>query len=85
MLVSKPSSVAEAEGEEKDEEKSNSRPPWALVSSGEEVTEEELEKLADEFASQIPEEKFSLAQIQEFLIRHKDDPRNAVKKIGERG
>jgi hypothetical protein len=40
-----------------------------------------LSSLADEFAAQVPEETLSLAQIQEFLIRQRGDPRRAVEGV----
>ncbi|KAM3072364.1 hypothetical protein ACMFMG_009173 [Clarireedia jacksonii] len=38
----------------------------------------ELEELAEKFADELPENKFSLAAIQGFLLGYKHDPRDAV-------
>jgi chaperone BCS1 len=43
------------------------------------IDSEELKKLADTFADELPENKFSLAAVQGFLLRYKHDPRAAVK------
>ena len=42
----------------------------------------ELEKLALEFASKIPEEKFTPAQLQGYLLNKRTDPREATRDIG---
>jgi len=42
----------------------------------------ELEKLALEFASEIPEESFTPAQLQGYLLNKRTDPREATKDIG---
>lgn len=42
-----------------------------------------LSGLATEFADQLPEGKFSPAEIQNFLLEHRDDPSGAVAKVGE--
>jgi chaperone BCS1 len=43
------------------------------------IETEELKRLADTFADELPEDKFSLAAVQGFLLRYKHDPRAAVK------
>ncbi|RKO91364.1 mitochondrial chaperone BCS1, partial [Blyttiomyces helicus] len=54
----------------------NSAPTTTLTSA-------ELESLADEFARQIPDKKFSMAQIQGFLMKWKNSPRDAKAFVGE--
>lgn len=39
--------------------------------------------LANEFASRIPERKYSLATIQNHLIKYKDDPRRSIERLDE--
>jgi len=40
-------------------------------------------KLAKEFASRIPSEKFTPAEVQSFLLSHKNDPRSAMKHLDD--
>lgn len=42
-----------------------------------------LPGLATEFANQLPEGRFSPAEIQNFLLEHREDPSGAVAKVGE--
>jgi len=44
---------------------------------------EGLEDLAKEFAEQIPDETFTPAEIQNHLMRYKNDPREAVRTVEE--
>jgi chaperone BCS1 len=44
---------------------------------------EGLEDLAKEFADQIPDDTFTPAEIQNHLMRYKNDPREAVKTVEE--
>ena len=41
-------------------------------------SEEEIKILADRFADQVPVSKFTIAEIQGFLLRNKNNPKNAV-------
>ncbi|KAH7079754.1 BCS1 N terminal-domain-containing protein [Paraphoma chrysanthemicola] len=43
---------------------------------------EEITKLAQKFAEKFPEEVFSPAEIQGFLLMHKTDPAGALEKVG---
>ena len=45
------------------------------------MTREELHTLAATFAERVPEEEFSPAQFQEFLVPRKKDPRKAVEEV----
>jgi len=47
------------------------------------VPKEELERLAEKFADELPENKLSLAAIQGFLLRFKQDPQVAVENAKE--
>ena len=47
------------------------------------LEEEELNKLAKEFASNIPEEEVSVAALQGFLLKNKARPRDCVKEVAE--
>ncbi|QKX61641.1 uncharacterized protein TRUGW13939_08793 [Talaromyces rugulosus] len=47
------------------------------------VGEDELERLTKAFASQIPEEEFSPATIENFLLQHKHSPVHAVDGVQE--
>jgi chaperone BCS1 len=42
---------------------------------------DELQPLADKFAAHLPEDKFSPAEVQNFLITRKKDPYKALKEI----
>lgn len=42
---------------------------------------EDCEALADEFAAHLPERKVSMAALQGFLMRHKNDPKSALGDI----
>jgi mitochondrial chaperone BCS1 len=41
----------------------------------------ELEKMADDFANNLPEATFSPAEIQGYLIMHKEDPQSAIAEV----
>ncbi len=41
----------------------------------------EIQKLAEAFAAEIPDGRFSAAEIQGFLIGHRKDPKEAVDSI----
>ncbi len=45
--------------------------------------EEELAQTARSFAVQVPDDMFSPAEIQGFLLKRKKEPRKAVEEIGE--
>ncbi|KAJ4175520.1 hypothetical protein NW767_015758 [Fusarium falciforme] len=45
--------------------------------------EEELSSLSEEFGKLIPEEVFSPAEIQGFLLKRKDDPRKALAEVAD--
>ncbi|KAG5927188.1 hypothetical protein E4U42_002507 [Claviceps africana] len=47
-----------------------------------EMTKEKLEALSQQFASQIPDRVFSHAEIQNFLLEHRDDAIAAAEKAG---
>jgi chaperone BCS1 len=47
------------------------------------LEEEELEKLAKEFASNIPEDEVSVAGLQGYLLRNKARPRECVKEVAK--
>jgi chaperone BCS1 len=49
----------------------------------EEVQGEELGRLASRFAEQVPEDLFSPAELQGFLLKRKKDPRKACEEIGK--
>ena len=57
----------------------------ALKEKGEEeeLTKEELQVVARQFADEIPENVFSPAEIQGFLLKRKKEPRKAVREVGE--
>ncbi|KAJ4286025.1 hypothetical protein N0V88_008140 [Collariella sp. IMI 366227] len=42
-----------------------------------------LKNLAEKFVSKVPPKEFSPAELQGFLLKHKDMPENAVMKVGE--
>lgn len=42
-----------------------------------------IERLAEEFATHVPEEKLSPAKILSFLLEHKDSPADAVDRVQE--
>lgn len=42
--------------------------------------EERLERLAEDFATKVPEDQFTPAEIQGFLLQSMDEPENAVNK-----
>jgi chaperone BCS1 len=46
-----------------------------------ELKEGELEKIASRFASKIPDDTFSPAEIQGFLLKRKKDPRKALDEV----
>lgn len=41
------------------------------------------EVLAQEFASALPDRKISMAKLQEHLMKHRDDPREAAARAKE--
>jgi mitochondrial chaperone BCS1 len=47
----------------------------------EELSPEELSELAGRFAKQVPDDMFSPAEIQGFLLKRKKDPRRAVLEV----
>ncbi|CRG91084.1 putative mitochondrial chaperone BCS1-B [Talaromyces islandicus] len=49
----------------------------------EEEERENIERLAKEFASKIPSDEFSPAEIQELLVKNKHSPANAVANVEE--
>lgn len=48
----------------------------------EELTAEELKKIATEFSDQVEDDMFSPAEIQGFLLKRKKDPRKALHEVG---
>lgn len=46
-----------------------------------ELKEGELEKIASRFANKIPDDTFSPAEIQGFLLKRKKDPRKALDEV----
>lgn len=46
------------------------------------VTMEELQVIATEFAERVPDGQFSPAELQGFLLKRKKDPRKAVEEVG---
>jgi chaperone BCS1 len=63
--------------------------PAVIVSHGrvekikdEELSPEELSNIAGEFAKQVPDDMFSPAEIQGFLLKRKKEPRRAVLEVG---
>ncbi|KAJ0419813.1 P-loop containing nucleoside triphosphate hydrolase protein [Aspergillus carlsbadensis] len=63
---------------EKDDEKT------AVVEKKEKLsTGAELETLADAFSKRIPQGRFSVAEVQGFLLRYKRQPHEACEKVGE--
>jgi chaperone BCS1 len=51
--------------------------------STEEVEPEKLKAMAEQFAEQIPEDTFSPAEIQGFLLNKKKEPSRAVNEVAE--
>jgi chaperone BCS1 len=47
------------------------------------VQGDEIERLAKAFAAQVPEEEFSPADVQSFLVQHKSSPADAVNGVQE--
>lgn len=66
----------ELEGEEFELHKSPS------PDAKQDLAEDEVAPLAQEFASKVPANEFSPAEIQGYLLRHKRSPRDAVANIG---
>lgn len=50
-------------------------------STGHHYSEDEFKSLADEFAEIVPENKFSPAEVQSFLITKKKDPQRAMAEV----
>ena len=48
----------------------------------EELSPDELSEIAASFAKQVPDDMFSPAEIQGFLLKRKKDPRRAVLEVG---
>lgn len=48
----------------------------------EELSPDELSDIAARFAKQVPDDMFSPAEIQGFLLKRKKDPRRAVLEVG---
>jgi chaperone BCS1 len=48
----------------------------------EELSPDELSEIAASFAEQVPDDMFSPAEIQGFLLKRKKDPRRAVLEVG---
>ncbi|KAJ4424560.1 hypothetical protein N0V82_000690 [Gnomoniopsis sp. IMI 355080] len=46
------------------------------------ITIEELQVIATEFANKVPDGQFSPAELQGFLLKRKKDPRKAVEEVG---
>lgn len=46
-------------------------------------SEDDIKSLADEFAEMVPEDKFSPAEVQSFLITKKKDPKQAMAEVGK--
>jgi len=46
------------------------------------LSEEELSQIAEEFSKQVPDDMFSPAEIQGFLLKRKTDPRKALVEVG---
>jgi chaperone BCS1 len=46
-----------------------------------EVSEKELSSIAEKFASKVPSDTFSPAEIQGFLLKRKKDPRKALVEV----
>lgn len=65
----------------------SARPPLSISSIKREekelprLADEEIKELAEQFARYIPENTFSLAQVQGFLLTKKIDPRGAVENV----
>jgi chaperone BCS1 len=47
----------------------------------EDLSEEELSKIARKFAAQVPDDMFSPAEIQGFLLKRKTEPRRALEEV----
>lgn len=52
-----------------------------LAPVAEELSEEELSEIAEQFSQKIPDNLFSPAEIQGFLLKRKKDPRRAVDEV----
>ena len=50
-------------------------------SAKEPISREELEKLALEFSRKLPDDRFTPAQLQGFLLGHRESPHGAVKSV----
>jgi chaperone BCS1 len=72
----KPSSSASSENDSL-----NAIQPESIEKGQMSIQKEELEELAEKFADELPENQFSLAAIQGYLLRYKHDPRTAVAKV----
>jgi chaperone BCS1 len=46
-----------------------------------EITQDDLSKIAAEFARKIPDDRFSPAEIQGFLLKRKKNPRKALEEV----
>jgi chaperone BCS1 len=65
-------------GTDKDNEKTG-----AVTKKENLPTGAELETLADTFSKRIPQGRFSVAEVQGFLLRYKRQPHEACEKVGE--
>ncbi|KAJ7155033.1 P-loop containing nucleoside triphosphate hydrolase protein [Mycena filopes] len=61
------------------ENATNPAHPWSAKGTG--ATTEEIHDMAREFAAAIPESKYSIAQLQGYLLGFKNDPKGAVQGI----
>jgi mitochondrial chaperone BCS1 len=65
-------------------EKSHTVPNGKLLNQViEEVQGEELSMLAEKFAEEVPDDMFSPAELQGFLLKRKKDPRKARDEVGK--
>jgi chaperone BCS1 len=57
--------------------------PFELMDVPSEPPEKDIERFAEEFAAKIPERMLSPAEIQGFLLDHRDDVKRAVAKVSD--
>ncbi len=55
--------------------------PFATIAAGYGLPERSLEEIAKDFASKIPDDKFSPAEIQGFLLKRKNNPQKACAEV----
>jgi SpoVK/Ycf46/Vps4 family AAA+-type ATPase len=67
--------------EEKEEQTEEEKAEEARLEAKRKEEEEELRKMAEEFSDHVPERQFSPAQLQDYILLRKDQPRRALEEI----